>query len=233
MDWIALLAYVGVALAIPALFYALGARSNRPIYSDDKRIQSKSLFRLAALVGAIGGLILAVIQSFSLTGLDLVGAATVSLGSMVLFLLVVTAYTDHLYRLADRHLLHGALGLSLIFGIFFLIELQSESITVLYVVAILLSLATMFVPSLGASDSRAFMILFAMGIPVLGVMTTYHVFLVGIVLWLLYGVVFAIRHRSFKVSIPLVPYIFLPLAVAPFWLSFSQGIPRIIEVLNQ
>lgn len=233
MDWIALLVYIGVALATPALFYALAARPNRPIYGEDSRIQSKSLFRLAALIGAVGGVILAVLQSFSSLGLDLVGTATVSLGSMVIFLLVVTAYTDHLYRLADRHLLHGALGLSLIFGIFYLIELQSESITVLYVVAILLSLATMFVPSLGASDSRVFMILFAMGIPVLGVMITYQVFLVGIALWLLYGVVFAIRHRSFKVSIPLVPYILLPLAVAPLWLSMSHGIPRIIEILTQ
>ena len=134
--------------------------------------------------------------------------------------------------MADRILLRWAFGYALILGILRLIELQSEPKTVIFAVGILLSFAIMFVPSIGASDARAFMLLFAVGIPVLDVLYTYYVFLAGIGLWLAYGVISAIRNRNFKVSIPLVPYILLPLAVAPILLSLAYGIPPIIESLN-
>lgn len=232
MDWIAFLVYLGAASGTAALFYAVAARKRRPIYEEDSRLQSKSLFKLAALIAVAVGVLLSMLQSFSAAGLDLLGLATVALTTMVAFLLVVSAYTDHRYRLVDRVLLRYALGFAIAFGILRLIEMQSEPKTVLYAVGILLSFAIMFVPSIGASDSRAFMILFAVGIPILDIGYTYNVFLVGICLWLGYGIVAAIRNRSFKVSIPLVPYILLPLTVAPIWLSLSYGIPRIIEVLR-
>lgn len=238
MDWIALLIYLGSGtLATAALFYSVASRKSRPVYEDatglkSERIQSKSIFRLAALISGVVGILLSVLQSFSSAGLDLLGFATVALTTMVSFLLVVFAYTDHVYRMADRVLLRWGLGMALAIGIPRLIEMQSEPKTVIYAVGILLSFAIMFVPSIGASDARAFMILFAVGIPILDITYTYYVFLVGIGLWLCYGIISAIRERSFKVSIPLVPYILLPLALAPLWLSLSFGVPRIIEVLS-
>lgn len=232
MDWIAFLAYLGGSLAVSALFYGVAARRSRPVYEGDGRIASKSLFRLSALISASVGTVLAVLQSFSVTGLDLLGFATVGLTTMVTFLLVVSAYTDHRYRMVDRVLLRWGFWTAVTFGILRLIELQSEPKTVLYAVGILLSFAIMFMPSIGASDSRAFMILFAVGIPILDIAYTYYVFLVGIGLWLGYGIVAAIVKRSFKVSIPLVPYILLPLALAPVILSLIYGVPQIVSALS-
>lgn len=231
MDWIAFLAYLAGTGAVAALFHRVASRKARPVYGEDTPLQSRALFRLAVLISAAVGVLLSVLQSFSLAGLDLLGFATVSLTTMVVFLLVVFAYTDHRHRMADRVLLRWGIGLALILGVLRLIEIQSEPKTVLYVVAILLSFALMFVPSIGASDSRAFVLLFAVGIPIIDLTYTYYSFLVGLALWLLYGIVSAIRTRSFKVSIPLVPYILLPLAVAPIVLSLAFGIPRIIETL--
>lgn len=237
MDPLAFLAYLGGTLLTVALFYGVAIRKSRPVYETSegirsKRIESGSIFRLAAGVAGAVGVLLSVIQSFSSAGIDLLGFATVTLTAMVAFLLVVFSYTDHIYRMADRVLLRWGFGMALILGVLRLIELQSESTTVIYAVGILLSFAIMFVPSIGASDARSFMLLFAVGIPVLGVLYTYYAFLVGIGLWLAYGIVAAIATRSFKVSIPLVPYILLPLAIGPIVLSLVYGIPRILEVLS-
>ena len=232
MDWIALLAYLAGTGAVAALFYGVANRKARPVYGEDTPLQSRSLFRLAVLISASVGVLLSVLQSFSAAGLDLLGFATVTLTTMVTFLLVVFAYTDHRHRMADRVLLRWGIGLALVLGILRLIEMQSEPKTVLFVVAILISFAVMFVPSIGASDARAFVLLFAVGIPTLDIIYTYYAFLAGLALWLLYGIVSAIRNRSFKVSIPLVPYILLPLAVAPVMLSLAFGVPRILEVLG-
>lgn len=232
MDWIALLAYLGGTAVTAALFYFVGSRKSRRIYGDDRWIQSKRLYRLAALVSGSVGILLSVLQSFSLSGLDLFGFATVTLTVMVSSLLVVFAYTDHRYRMADRVLLRWGMGMAFLIGGLRLIELQSEPRTVIFLMGILLSFAVMFVPSIGASDSRAFVLLFAVGVPTLDMLYTYYVFVAGIALWLLYGIAEVIRTRKFKVSIPLVPYILLPLTLAPIWLSLSYGIPRIIEVLG-
>lgn len=232
MDWIALLAYLEGTFTIATLFYSVAGRRTRPIYESDERLRSKSIFKLAFLVASAVGLILSVLQSFSTGGLDLLGFAVVSLTTMVSFLLVVFAYTDHLFRNADRVLLHWAIGVAIGFGILRLMEMQSEPKTVLFIFAILISFSLMFVPSLGASDARAFVLLFAVGIPTLDIIYTWYVFLAGITLWLAYGVGSAIAKRSMKVSIPLVPYILLPLTVAPILLSLIYGVPRIIEVLS-
>lgn len=237
MDPLALLAYLVGTLLTVALFYRVAVRKSRPVYETSegirsKRIESGSIFRLAGAVAGAVGVLLSVIQSFSSAGLDLLGFATVTLTAMVTFLLVVFSYTDHIYRMADRVLLRWGFGMALILGVLRLIELQIESTTVIYAVGILLSFAIMFVPSIGASDARSFMLLFAVGIPVLGVLYTYYAFLVGIGLWLAYGIVSAIANRSFKVSIPLVPYILLPLAIGPIVLSLVYGVPPIIEALT-
>ncbi len=232
MDPIALLVYLGATAAISGIFYLVASRKRRPIYGDDPRLQSGSIFRVSVLFSMAVGLLLSVFQSLSVDGLDLLGLATVALGSMVTYLLVVSVYTDHRHRMVDRVLLHWGLGIAVIFGVLRLIELQSEPLTVIFVVSILLSFAIMFVPSIGASDARAFMILFAVGIPVLGIELTWYVFLIGIALWLGYGILAAIRTRNFKVSIPLVPYILLPLALAPLVLTLSYGVPRLIEMLS-
>lgn len=237
MDSLALLAYLGGTLATVALFYSVARRKSRPIYETSegvksKRIESGSIFRLAALISGSVGILLSVVQSFSPAGLDLLGFATVTLTAMVTFLLTVFSYTDHIYRMADRVLLRWGFGMAVVLGILRLIELQSEPKIVIYAVGILLSFALMFVPSIGASDARSFMLLFAVGIPVLDVLYTYYAFLVGIGLWLAYGIISAIRNRSFKVSIPLVPYILLPLAIGPIVLSLVYGVPHIIEVLS-
>lgn len=200
--------------------------------ADDPRVQSKSIFRTAAVVSVSVGALLSALQSFSTTGLDLLGLATVALTAMVSFLLVVFSYTDHRHRLADRVLLRWGIGIALLFGILRLIEMQSEPKTVLYVVAILLSFAVIFVPSIGASDSRAFVLLFAVGIPTLDIIYTYYAFLVAVALILGYGIGSAIRKRTFNVSIPMVPYILFPIAIAPVILSLSYGIPRILEVIG-
>ena len=226
MDWIALIVYVASALGAATLFYFVGARPSRVAYEDDPRIQSKSLFRISWLIAAATGLLLSVLQSFA--GLDLLGFTTVALTTVVVFLLSVSAYTDHRYRMMDRVLLRWGLLVAIAIGIFRLIEIQSEPVTVLYAVSILLSFAVMFVPSIGASDSRAFMILFAAGIPMLGVEDTYYVFLLGIALWLIYGLVSAVKNRSFKVSIPLVPYILAPLAVMPVAYTVYYGVGSLI-----
>lgn len=232
MDWIALLAYLGGTIATAALFYAVAGRRNRPIYGDDSRLSSKSIFKLAFLLAGAVGVLLSVLQSLALSGLDLLGFATVTLTTMVSFLLVVFAYTDHRFRSADRVLLHWAIGVAIGIGILRLLEMQSEPKTVLFIFGILVSFSLMFVPSLGASDARAFILLFAVGIPTLDIIYTWYVFLAGIVLWLAYGIGSAIAKRSMKVSIPLVPYILLPLAVAPIFISVIYGVPRIIELLS-
>lgn len=237
MDPFALLAYLCGTLLTVALFYRVAIRKSRPIYRtsegvESRRIESGSIFKLAAIISGSVGILLAILQSFSSAGLDLLGFATVSLTAMVAFLLVVFSYTDHIYRMADRVLLRWALGIAVILGVPRLIELQSESTTVIYAVSIMLSFAIMFVPSIGASDARSFMLLFAVGIPVLGVLYTYYAFLVGIGLWLAYGIISAIANRSFKVSIPLVPYILLPLTIGPILISLIYGVPHIIEVLS-
>lgn len=232
MNLLALLVYIAVTVGTAALFYCVAARRSRPIYEHSERLQSKSIFRLAAGLSAAVGLLLALVQSFSSTGLDLLGLATVSLTTMLVFILVVSVYTDHAYRMVDRVLLTWGLGLAVALGAMRLFELQSEPITVLYIVSILFSFAAIFVPSLGASDSRAYMILFAAGIPTVGIMYTYYAFLVGIALWILYGVTAAIVTRSFVVSIPLVPYILLPIALAPVLLSLFHGVPRVVAALG-
>lgn len=257
MDPLALLAYLGATAVVSGLFYLVATRRSReelrqmagsrlrraplylvaskdprPIYSDDPQLKSGPLFKIAALSATSAGLILSFFQSLSAGGLDLLGLSTVTLGSMVVFLLVVSIYTDHRHRMVDRVMLHWGLGIALVLGVLRLIEIQSEPLTVIYVVSILLSFAVIFAPSIGASDSRAFMILFAAGIPMLGLEVTWYVFLVGIALWLGYGIVAAIQSRNFKVSIPLVPYIFLPLAIAPLVLTVGYGVPRLIEILS-
>ena len=232
MDPIALLTYLGGAFLTVGLFYAVAKRKSRPVYGDDPYLQGVKLFRLACWIALPVGILLSFLQSLAVTGLDLVGFSTVVLTTMVTYLLVIFAYTDHRHRMADRVLLHWAIGLGLALAIPRLIELQSEPTAVIFVFSVLMSFAVMFVPSMGASDARSFMLLFIVGLPTLGIMPTYYTFVVGIVLWLLYGIVFAIRQRSFKVSIPLVPYILLPLAAAPIIISLSLGVPRFLSVLS-
>jgi len=232
LDWIAFLAYLAGTFATAALFYGVAGRKSRPVYEDDSRLKSKSIFKTAFLIAGAVGVLLSLLQSFALGGLDLLGFAIVSLTTMVSFLLVVFAYTDHRFRSADRVLLHWAIGVAIGIGVLRLIEMQSEPKTVLFIFGILISFSLLFVPSLGASDARAFILLFAVGIPTLDIIYTWYVFVAGIVLWLAYGIGAAIVKRSMKVSIPLVPYILLPLTVAPILISVIYGVPRIIEVLS-
>ena len=232
MDLIALLVYLAGTFLTVGLFYAVAKRKSRPIYGDDPYLQGVKLFRIAAWISLPVGVLLSALQSLAVTGLDLLGFSTVVLTTMVSYLLVVFAYTDHRHRMADRVLLHWAMGVGLVLAIPRLIELHSEPTAVIFVFSILMSFAVMFAPSMGASDARSFMLLFIVGLPNLGIIPTYYVFVVGIVLWLIYGIVFAIRQRSFKVSIPLVPYILLPLAAAPIIISLSLGVPRLLSVLS-
>lgn len=233
MNILALLVYLLVTSATVTLFYRVAARRSRPIYGKgDQRLESKSLFRLAVKISAPIGALLSLIQSFAITGLDLLGLSTVALTTAVAFLLVVFAYTDHRYRKADRTLLHWAIGLALVLGIPRLIEMQSEPAAVLFVFGALISFSLMFVPGLGPSDARAFVLIVTAGIPTLGLVPTYQVLISGVGIWLIYGIVASIRARSTKASIPLVPYILLPFVVVSLWLSLSYGVPQIINMLS-
>lgn len=195
-------------------------------------MDSKRLYRIAFYVSAVIGLFLSVVESFSKTGFDLLGAGLVSLTSAISFLVVVSFYTDHKYRNVDRVLLRAALIPALILGAVRMAEIQIEPLIVLYIVGLLIAFSTMFAPTLGASDSRAYVLAVAFAMPFLGHTLTYYILIAGTALWIGYGVVYAIKNRTTKVSIPMVPYILLPLAATPIVSSAFYGVPRMIEVLQ-
>lgn len=203
-------------------------------YSDgkDTRLTSKFLYRLSVIISVSIGLLLSIVESFRPYGVDLLGTGTVSLTVAVTFLIVVSFYTDHKYRNVDRVLLRVVILFAIILGSLRMFEIYSEPITVVYIVAILLAFSSMFIPSLGASDSRAYIIVAAISIPFLGLNIAYYVFVAGIVLWLGYGVITAVKNRTLKVSIPMVPYILLPLVLATVVTSLLYGIPNMIEVFK-
>lgn len=232
MSVLSFLAYLGTTVATVGFIYAVSTRKSRPIYNDDPRLEGTSFYKLCAVIALGIGVLISFIHSFSNVGMDVFGFCSVSLTSLVAFVLAVSVYTDHKHRQVDRVMLRGALALALIFGIARLIELGSEPYAVLYAVGILLSFAIMFVPSIGASDSRAFMLLFAAGIPVLEPMVTYYAFLAGIGLWIAYGIGSAIRQRKFNVSIPMVPYILFPFVALSVGLSVFYGGPAVLESLG-
>lgn len=232
MNALALLSYLVTTVATVGFIYLISTRKSRPIYNDDPRLEGKSFYQLCAMIALGIGVFLSLLQSFSNSGIDIYGVCVVSLTSVVSFVLAVSVYTDHKHRQVDRVMLRGALGLALSLGITRLIELGSEPYAVLYAVGILLSFAIMFVPSIGASDSRAFMLLFAAGIPVLDPMFTYYAFLLGIGLWITYGIISAIRERKFNVSIPMVPYILFPFVAISIGLSVYYGGPTVLESLG-
>lgn len=232
MNVLALLAYLVTTVATVGFIYLISARKSRPIYNDDPRLEGKPFYRLCAAIALGIGAFLSFINSFSSGGMDIFGFCVVSLTPLVSFVLAVSVYTDHKHRQVDRVMLRGALALSLALGTARLIDLGSEPYAVLYVVGILLSFAIMFVPSIGASDSRAFMLLFAAGIPVLDPIFTYYAFLLGIGLWIAYGIVSAIRERKFNVSIPMVPYILFPFVVISIGLSVYYGGSTVLESLG-
>lgn len=214
MDLISFLSYGAAAIVSAAALYGVAARRRRPIYEGSNPAADGIAFRVSAIVGTLLGLFIASMESMAPGGLELLGFARSSLGAMVAFLVALSFYTDHRYRKVDRVVLRVAILASIGFGIPRLIEMNTEAFVVLYIVSILIALATMFVPSMGDSDARAFVLLFAAGIPTLGVLYTYYAFLVGIGLWLAYGLVVAAKKRTTKVSIPMVPYILTPLAIA-------------------
>lgn len=232
MNVFSLLAYLGTTVATVGFIYLVSARKSRPIYNDDPRLEGKSFYKLCAAIALGIGALLSLIHSFTNTGMDIFGFCAVSLTSLVTFVLAISIYTDHKHRSVDRVMLRGALILAITFGIVRLIELGSEPFAVLYAVGILLSFAIMFVPSIGASDSRAFMLLFAAGIPVLEPMFTYYAFLGGIGLWLAYGIGSVIKQRKLNVSIPMVPYILFPFVALSVGLSIVYGGPAVLESLG-
>lgn len=195
-------------------------------------MDSKKLYRVAFYASMAIGLILSLIESFHESGFDLLGAGIVSLTSATVFLVVVAFYTDHKYRKVDRVLLRAALVPALILGSLRMAEIQVEPLIVLYIVSLLIAFSTMFAPTLGASDSRAYVLAVAFAMPFLGYITTYYILIAGTALWIGYGVVYAIKNKTTKVSIPMVPYILLPLAVAPVSLSLIYGLPHMISAVK-
>lgn len=215
MELIPLFSYGAAAALSAAALYGVAARKRRPIYEGSDAATDRTAFRVSAAIGLLLGLFIAAMESMATAGgLELLGFARASLGAMAAFLVALSFYTDHRYRKVDRVVLRVAILTAIGFGIPRLIEMNTEAFVVLYIVSILIALATMFVPSMGDSDARAFVLLFAAGIPTLGVLYAYYSFLVGIGLWLAYGLVMAVKKRTTKVSIPMVPYILTPLAIA-------------------
>lgn len=233
MDALSLLGYSVTTVAIVFLIYCVSVRKSRPIYNDsDPLITGKYLYKLAAVISIAIGLLLSFILSFNVDSGALFNYSTVALTSLIAFLTVVAFYTDHKYRMFDRVILRIALFVALAFGIANLIQINSEPITVLYAIGIMLSFSIMFVPAIGASDSRAFMVLFAAGIPVLEPVYTYYAFAASVALIIGYGTVSAIRNRTFNVSIPLIPYILLPFSLLSLALNLIHGVPAVLESLG-
>lgn len=209
-------------IACTLLFTA--TRKKSPIYEGTTResltSNAKKAFGGSVLIGAL----VALVQVFSPAGVTLYSVALVANSVIATFVLIVSWYTDFTSRRVDRVMLRTALAMSVALGALLLWELQSESFTVLYIVLLLLSFCVMFAPTIGASDARALMLLFGIGVPLYGSILTYYTFLGAVALILLYGVVSVIRTRNSKVSIPLVPCMIAPVVAALIYVSIEHAV---------
>lgn len=130
-----------------------------------------------------------------------------------------SVYSDCKYRRVDRQVLRAGLVLVAVFSIVFYVQNPVEHKIVATLVAFFIAASTFFVPSLGASDTRAFVLVSVAG----SVFLSWGVFYAGLIavsVSVVVGCIFlAIKNRSLKVNVPLVPFIVFPFV--PAWFIFD------------
>lgn len=173
--------------------------------------------------------VLSAVTFFTLNSYMMEFRAVTTLSSAILsFVTIQTFFTDFAHRRADRRVLRIANLLSLVVGCWFLNTYDSQ-LLVFYAVFAIAATATLFVQSIGDSDARALQLIVLSALPALGIAGMKFGIVGFLVLTLLYGIVWAIKKKSFrslltkKVSIPAVPLIVAPFAALMLFIPLLPG----------
>lgn len=190
-------------LAPLVLMHVVAVRPQRPSYNN-RKILRWSFALSAALSSAL-----------LLFSRDTVTTSAFGMSAYILF---YSTYADVKYRLVDRYVLRVAMVCALCLALAEHLIFSSEPRIVLSVVLTALMAGTFFIPKLGASDTRALVLVSILGTALLPFGLLYiFMWAVGACI-IACGTVLAIRKRSMHVHIPLVPCIIFPL---PLLLAFS------------
>lgn len=139
--------------------------------------------------------------------------------SLMGYIFVQTVFTDGWQRLADRRILRVAVVSSLLAGSIFLFVFGNSTMWMVYALMFLLATALIFLHSLiGQSDARAIQLIVAATYPALGLERMQWGILLFVPLILIYGVIMAVKNKSFKgfftkISVPMVPLMLAPFIV--------------------
>lgn len=129
-----------------------------------------------------------------------------SLASTI-FIGIVSSYTDFKFRKVDRNLIRFAILILFWLGIAYGLVSGDTVIVAMVIISMAISGALLFIPSLGASDVRAFAVMLIASFATLSPNHAVWVAAIGMGAGVAYGMFMAVKSRSTKVSIPLVPFL--------------------------
>lgn len=215
--WVAMISAVSIvtALAMISVF--------RPPEWLDRNERMEGSWLPLNIASSVVALLSSLGSTWALSHLtdDMLALTTMSVSSAALvFLTIQTTITDMSVRMADRRILNLASLVTGGLGLATLLTIGNESILVTYGMFALLAIAVIFLPIIGPSDGRALLLVVLSSIPNIGlagfITPMYGIF----ALVMIYGIVVAVKSKRIstlwksKISLPLVPMILAPYAIA-------------------
>lgn len=204
-----------ISTVLPAIFMGLFSVKSHPEWLKEGRLLphwSKINFFAVLFSAFVSGIVYYWLYADFILQYKTIASLS---GGIVSFVLIQTIFTDGFQRLADRRVLRFANVLSLVIGLWFLISYESYFVILIYLLFALFASIVIFIPGIGMSDGRAIQLIALSVFPVIGIEGFQKGILLFIPIILLYGIIIAIKNKSFKglftkISVPMVPLMLFP-----------------------
>lgn len=130
----------------------------------------------------------------------------------LIWIFIHSIFTDFMYHRVDRWLMRFAIIVSFLGSLPYLI-VERMWVLPIFIAILLVFAATIFYKPLGMSDTRALVLTATAGFTNFDLTTFYYGVVGSFFSCLILGSILAIKEKSWKVKIPLVPPILFPYAI--------------------